>query len=155
MAPLRGPFALPKKARTIPTGCSWMVDKKSADKGPATKASRVTVEEVENPIGLDNETIAKLGGDDRAVREGPPVSVEHKEEQQSLTSIGQRKINLIWETTQAVMTVTIVLANVLLAFFPSNSENATYTLTNAMFVVLGFYYGRTNHQKVGGLQQGR
>ena len=57
--------------------------------------------------------------------------------------------------TQAATTLLIVGGNVFAAFVPVVSPMAGSTLTNAMFVVLGFYYGRTNHQKIGGVQLGR
>lgn len=71
------------------------------------------------------------------------------------TTAGQRRINIIWEVTQATVTIFIVAANIALAFNPVVTPTAQTTLTNAMFVVLGFYYGRTNHQKIGGVIQGR
>lgn len=79
----------------------------------------------------------------------PPPQREDK------VAAGQRRINMIWEVTQAVMTVAIVGANVFAMFRPPADETARATMTNAMFVVLGFYYGRTNHVKIGGVPQGR
>ncbi len=76
-------------------------------------------------------------------------------EEEDRHTYGQRRINLIWESTQAVMTVLIVIANVFAAFMPVVSPAAETTITNALFVVLGFYYGRTNHQKIGGVKSGR
>ena len=84
--------------------------------------------------------------------EMPPTTTA----EQDLHSASQRRINVIWELTQAVIAVSIVIANVLSAFFGTPTDAAaTTTMTNAMFMVLGFYFGRTNHQKVGGVQLGR
>lgn len=59
-------------------------------------------------------------------------------------SASRRKINLTWEYTQAAIAVFVVAANVLAAFFlPSQSE----LLANAFFLVIGFYFGRTNHAR--------
>ena len=80
----------------------------------------------------------------------PTTTVE-----EDLHSSSQRRINVIWETTQATIAISVVLANVIAAFFSPASETSSTTLTNAMFVVIGFYFGRTNHQKVGGVQLGR
>ena len=37
--------------------------------------------------------------------------------EQDRTTAGQRRINLIWETTQACIAVSIVMANVIAAFY--------------------------------------
>lgn len=64
----------------------------------------------------------------------------------------QRKVNLIWESTQSLIATSIVIANIVAAFrLPT--ENVI--LGNAFFLVIGFYFGRTNHQKVGGVTLGR
>lgn len=64
-------------------------------------------------------------------------------------SKGQREINFIWEVTQAVIAVSIVAANVVAAFqLPSQNT----LLANAFFLVIGFYFGRTNHARSGGVK---
>lgn len=87
----------------------------------------------------------------------PPLAplTEPQQQESDRGSAGQRRVNLLWESTQATMTVLIVAANVAAVFLDTVSKEAQLTLTNAMFVVLGFYYGRTNHQKIGGVDQGR
>jgi hypothetical protein len=60
----------------------------------------------------------------------------------------QRTINLVWETTQAIIALLVVGANVVAAFY-LQSENTI--LGNAFFLVIGFYFGRTNHARAGGL----
>lgn len=80
----------------------------------------------------------------------PTTTVE-----EDLHSSSQRRINVIWELTQATIAISVVLANVVAAFFSPASPTSATTLVNAMFVVIGFYFGRTNHQKVGGVQLGR
>jgi hypothetical protein len=59
-----------------------------------------------------------------------------------------RAINLIWEVTQALIAVAVVLANVLAAFYLPG-QNAL--LANAFFLIIGFYFGRTNHARSGGI----
>ncbi len=51
------------------------------------------------------------------------------------------RINLLWEGTQAFLAIALTSATIVAAFriYPIPS-----TLTNALFVVLGFYFGRTN-----------
>ena len=71
--------------------------------------------------------------------------------EQDRTTAGQRRINLIWETTQACIAVLIVIANVIAAFYlPAQNT----LLANAFFLVIGFYFGRTNHTRVGGVVAG-
>jgi hypothetical protein len=68
---------------------------------------------------------------------------------------GQRKINLIWERTQAAIALIIVLANVSAWIAATvrghDAASVPAGLTDALFVVVGFYYGRTNHQATGGV----
>lgn len=73
-----------------------------------------------------------------------------------LRSAGQRRINLIWEYTQAGIAVVVVVSNVVyvfvLLFIPDVSARATTAatlLSNAFFLVVGFYFGRTNHARIG------
>ncbi len=59
-----------------------------------------------------------------------------------------RQINLIWEVTQACIAVAIVVANVIAAFY---LQTQNILLANAFFLVIGFYFGRTNHARTGGV----
>ena len=68
---------------------------------------------------------------------------------------GQRHINLVWELTQAIIalsvtTITLYTASKLALFRPAETA-AFLLLSNAFFLVIGFYFGRTNHQRVGGV----
>ena len=75
--------------------------------------------------------------------------------QQDITAAGQRKINLIWEYTQAIVTVMVVAANIVVAV--SNGitgrglNEHPQVLSYAMFIIIGFYYSRTNHAAIGGI----
>lgn len=62
----------------------------------------------------------------------------------------QRRINLIWEVTQAVIAITVVGANVAAAFLLTLQNQL---LGNAFFLVIGFYFGRTNHARSGGMKE--
>lgn len=84
----------------------------------------------------------------------PATSVD--EDEYILKTAGQRRINLIWEYTQAGIAASVVVANILYAFLlvfvPAVTNNATSAaglLANAFFLVIGFYFGRTNHSRVG------
>lgn len=59
-----------------------------------------------------------------------------------------RNINLIWEVTQASIAIAVVGATVTSAFYLAE-ENSL--LGNAFFLVIGFYFGRTNHARTGGV----
>jgi len=67
--------------------------------------------------------------------------------QQDLTTKGQRHINLIWEVTQSLIAFGITLAVVFCAIHKIVSQE----LTNAFFLIIGFYYSRTNHAAIGGI----
>ena len=62
-------------------------------------------------------------------------------------TFGQRRINLIWEVTQAAIAILVAGAAIIAALRGQVSE----MLGNAFFLVIGFYFGRTNHQRVGGV----
>lgn len=77
----------------------------------------------------------------------------------SLRTSGQRKINLIWEATQAVVTVLVVSSTLYIAgslVLSSTSDNsdrgaAFLLLSNAFFMIVTAYYQRTNHVRTGGV----
>ena len=72
--------------------------------------------------------------------------------EEDLHSASQRKVNLIWEYTQAAIAILVVVGAGASVFFLSNGSEL---LSNAFFLVVGFYFGRTNHSRVGGVQLGR
>jgi len=74
--------------------------------------------------------------------------------EENLHSASQRKVNLIWEFTQAAIALGVVFANIL-AVFMLVSPDGSPLLANAFFLIVGFYFGRTNHSRVGGVQLGR
>jgi hypothetical protein len=81
--------------------------------------------------------------------------------EQDLRSAGQRGINLIWETTQrnvayaTLITTLFVDASVALAGLVLGKEitviqqSALMQLNTMAALVLGFYFGRTNHARIG------
>lgn len=68
-------------------------------------------------------------------------------EAEDTTTEGQRRVNLIWELTQAGISVLITAAVVYCAIYGIPSDN----LANAFFLIIGFYFSRTNHQAIGGI----
>lgn len=80
----------------------------------------------------------------------PPTTTE----QEDITTAGQRKVNLIWEFTQAFIAISVVLANMIAGVYYALygiNENIPAVLSSALFLVIGFYFSRTNHQAIGGV----
>ena len=75
--------------------------------------------------------------------------------EQGLRSAGQRRVNIIWEATQAVIAVGVsaftLYVSSSLVLKDSTQTAAFLLLSNAFFLVVGFYFGRTNHQRTGGI----
>lgn len=74
-----------------------------------------------------------------------------------LHTASQRQINHVWEYTQAIIALSVCLATLYVAATLSVNDNtdmaAFLLLSNAFFLVVGFYFGRTNHTRVGGVGQ--
>ncbi len=75
--------------------------------------------------------------------------------EQNRKTASQRRVNLIWESTQAVIAISVTAATLYvaanLALHDSGQVAAFLLLSNAFFLVVGFYFGRTNHQRTGGV----
>jgi len=71
--------------------------------------------------------------------------------EQDRHTAGQRRVNFIWESTQAFIAIGITLAII----YTNANGFVTPELSNAFFLIVGFYFGRTNHQRVGGVNLGR
>lgn len=90
-----------------------------------------------------------------AATDSPPQRPSTTTVEQNLRTASQRRINLIWEYTQAaiaLLTVTSNIAYVFIGLFVPASVVATSSaelLKNAFFLVIGFYFGRTNHARIG------
>jgi hypothetical protein len=68
-------------------------------------------------------------------------------EQQDITTAGQRRINLIWEFTQAAIAIFVTLALIYTAVEKIEAPE----IRNAFFLIVGFYFSRTNHAAIGGI----
>lgn len=74
--------------------------------------------------------------------------------QEDLTTAGQRRVNLVWEYTQSFVTVLVVITNMVVAGINSVKGVAhehPVILSSSLFLILGFYYSRTNHAAIGGI----
>lgn len=97
-------------------------------------------------------------GADPRVAEGARASVVATESETSLRTEGQRKINLIWEATQALVTILVVASTLFIAGSlvlsdgdEDNRAAAFLLLSNAFFMIVTAYYQRTNHTRTGGV----
>lgn len=84
---------------------------------------------------------------------------------EDLTKAGQRFVNLIWESIQGVIALGVVgttlfisgrIALIVLKTDSSERQlsvamSAFLLISNLASLVVGFYFGRTNHQKTGGV----
>lgn len=76
--------------------------------------------------------------------------------QEDLTTAGQRKVNLIWEYTQATVALMVVFANMVVSVVQGMSKDVSIgehpvVLSSALFLIVGFYFSRTNHAAIGGV----
>lgn len=124
----------------------------------------VKIVDAEKPIPVvieeekkESKTVSK---DDKQVL--TPSTTEEEER----VSLGQRNINLIWETTQSqiakgtvyVDLITNVAVILLLILFRSNISKETIIIIMACLasmsrlsgIIVGFYFSRTNHSAIGG-----
>jgi hypothetical protein len=112
-----------------------------------------------------NELDPPVGPSVITTPEGKVVATPTTTEESDRVSAGQRAVNLIWETTQmrialSVIWVALAVAALLavggkLAGTPDVQLAAVVFLFGVANLVTGFYFGRTNHQKIGGVTQGR
>lgn len=84
--------------------------------------------------------------------EGNKVKVEkslppNTTEQEDRVTAGQRRINAIWEVTQAVIAIMITSSIIYNSLTGIGNED----LTNAFFLIVSMYFVRTNHQLIGGV----
>lgn len=109
-------------------------------------------------VGVDESLRATIGAQQDSVIAPTTTAEENR------GTAGQRRVNLVWEYTQSLIAIFVTLATLgasvwLVARQGSDTNTAAFILlSNAFFLVVGFYFGRTNHQRVGGVQppyQGR
>jgi hypothetical protein len=92
---------------------------------------------------------------------GRVVAAPTSTEEEERVSASQREVSLIWETTQMKIALSVVWAalavSTALAIFGKTLGSPELQLAAGVFLfgvanlVTGFYFGRTNHQKVGGV----
>lgn len=106
------------------------------------------------PVKVTNPTAALPQQSGTQVQEIDPSRPAKTTFQEDLTTAGQRRVNLIWEYTQAIITVMIVLFSCIVAAWLAvlgRSNDFPVILTSGFMLVIGFYFSRTNHTAIGGI----
>ena len=67
--------------------------------------------------------------------------------QEDITTAGQRKVNLIWEYTQASVAVLVTFA----FLYCEIKKIDSIAVRMGFSLIVGFYFSRTNHEKIGGV----
>lgn len=77
--------------------------------------------------------------------------------QEDMVTAGQRHINVMWERTQQIIAVMVTVVTSVVCVYeirfgsPQIQALAFALLSNAFFLIVGTYFQRTNHTKVGGV----
>jgi len=74
--------------------------------------------------------------------------------QEDITTAGQRRVNLIWEYTQALIALLVVVSTMAVGMYSAvqGSDKPIPTIMSVAFgTVVGFYFSRTNHAAIGGI----
>lgn len=74
-----------------------------------------------------------------------------------MITAGQRKVNLIWEYTQAFLAIYVTMSVTALGTYlaiKGRADDIPPFLTLILGLIIGTYFQRTNHQKVGGVAKG-
>ena len=77
--------------------------------------------------------------------------------QEDLVTHGQRKVNLVWEYTQSAIALMVILSNMVVGTYQgliATKMEYPIILSSSLFLVVGFYFSRTNHTKIGGVLSG-
>ena len=88
-----------------------------------------------------------------------PATTTHEE---NLTTAGQRRINLVWEYTQAAIALMVAFATMVCGIYSMIRPVAAIStvavpvqvptiISVAFGTVVGFYFSRTNHAAIGGI----
>lgn len=76
-------------------------------------------------------------------------------EQEDIMRASQREISRIWEVTQSRIAMAVVLFTMIngsYLVFIGKSDQAIPTIFSVAFgMITGFYFARTNHEKIGGI----
>lgn len=80
----------------------------------------------------------------------PPTTTAEED----LVSVRQSRINFLWEVNQALIAQIVVIGTIgagVHGYIVGNSKEVPVWLGVAFGTVIGFYFGRTNHERTGGV----
>jgi regulator of protease activity HflC (stomatin/prohibitin superfamily) len=132
---------------------------------PAEKAEALEA------AGVRDAAILEAGGQ----REAAALDLAGRRDAAILSSAGQRNVNLLWERTQMRIALAVVACTMAAnlgvvvssgvelmlrgatmsaetaAIISTQMQSSLSNLSNMGMLVIGFYFGRTNHTKQGGV----
>lgn len=122
---------------------------------PAEKVAAAVLEDAVVKAAIDH--VAEEPAPSRVAAQA--VAATRVSDETILRTSGQRRINLVWEITQAIVTVMVVGATLFIAGslalsdVESNNNRAAafLLLSNGFFMIVTAYYQRTNHTRTGGV----
>jgi hypothetical protein len=93
----------------------------------------------------------------------PTAAASTTTREQDRHTLGQRRVNLLWESTQAIIALSVIGTTLYIdGIIAVHGKTMTELQSSALMqlnvmaaLVTGFYFGRTNHQRVGGVDIGR
>lgn len=105
------------------------------------------------PVEIVNpEVLAPEGSTDYQSQRTDPSLAATTTFQQDLTTAGQRKVNLIWEYTQAMVAIFVVALTMIGSIYGMIYGLQIPNLIAVAFgTVVGFYFSRTNHAAIGSI----
>lgn len=98
-------------------------------------------------IKLSEPAIVEPVKDPKVIADHTAVAAPNTTAEEDRRTQGQRNVNLIWELTQAVISIGITAAVIYASLTGKTSE----TLTSAFVLVVSMYLVRTNHSRTGGV----
>lgn len=126
-----------------------------------TPSEVVPVAIVSLPVDAAKDTARGPAGSVVQPQESLPSLPAETTFQQDLTMAGQRTVNLMWEGTQMKVALSVVWVSLfvaaVLAIGGKVLGSVELQLASVVFIfgvanlVVGFYFGRTNHTKTGGI----
>ncbi len=106
-------------------------------------------------VSLPADTTREQDRETASVRLAATVAAPTTTSEQDRKTASQRRVNIIWESTQSLIAIWVTGATLyvsaMLALKDNGQTAAFLLLSNAFFLVIGFYFGRTNHQRTGGV----
>lgn len=111
---------------------------------PVPKVAAAEVVEHATTVEMAETVLAAPG-----TKNLPPTTTKEED----VKAEGQRQINRVWEYTQSGIAIAVVAANIVYEFvrlfIKSIDPGSGKLLEYAFFLVIGFYFGRTNHARMG------